>query len=303
MWFRFLGLSLFMLARAAQIMAQTTEPQFNVVSDVQYCTGGKSPLLMDVFIPKQRNGTPTPAVLWIHGGGWERGDKSGNSGAQFLANGGFVTASLSYRLSGDSPFPAAIEDCKCAIRFLRASAPKYGIDPDRIGVAGSSAGGHLAELVATADESAGLEGNGGWQNVSSKVQAAASYYGVSDLTTQFPPETVQVIVKFFRGTEKEKPQLYRRASPIFYVSKDDPPLLLAHGENDDGVPFDQSVRMAKAYRRLGLSVEFIAVRNAGHDFLHIGNAPISPSIEIVHQRTVDFFKRYLVSAPSTGAER
>ena len=303
MWFRFLGLILFVLARAAQIMAQTTEPQFNVVSDVQYCTGGGSPLLMDVFIPKQRNGTPTPAVLWIHGGGWERGDKSGNSGAQFLADGGFVTASLSYRLSGDSPFPAAVEDCKCAIRFLRASAPKYGIDPDRIGVAGSSAGGHLAELVATADQSTGLEGNGGWQNVSSKVQAAASYYGVSDLTTPFPPDTVQVIVKFFRGTEKEKPQLYRKASPILYVSKDDPPLLLAHGENDDGVPFDQSVRMAEAYRRLGLSVEFIAVKNAGHDFQQIGNAPISPSVEIIHQRTVDFFKRYLVSAPSTRAER
>ncbi|MGA7925868.1 MAG: alpha/beta hydrolase, partial [Candidatus Sulfotelmatobacter sp.] len=157
MWFRFVGLILFALPCAAQITAQTTEPPFTVVSDVQYCTGGGSPLLMDVFIPKNRNGTPTPAVLWIHGGGWERGDKNGNSGAQFLANGGFVTASLSYRLSGDSPFPAAIEDCKCAIRFLRASALKYGIDPDRIGVAGSSAGGHLAELVATADQSAGFE--------------------------------------------------------------------------------------------------------------------------------------------------
>jgi acetyl esterase/lipase len=238
MWFRFGSLILFALPCAAQITAQTTEPQFTLVSDVQYCTGGGTPLLMDVFIPKHRNGTPTPTVLWIHGGGWERGDKNGNSGAQFLANGGFVTASLSYRLSGDSPFPAAIEDCKCAIRFLRASAAKYGIDADRIGVAGSSAGGHLAELVATADQSAGLEGDGGWQNVSSKVQAAAAYYGVSDLTTQFPQDTVQVIVKFFRGTEKEKPELYRKASPIFYVSKDDPPLLLVHGEKDDGVPFE-----------------------------------------------------------------
>jgi acetyl esterase/lipase len=123
-------------------------------------------------------------------------------------------------------------------------------------VAGSSAGGHLAELVATADQSAGLEGDGGWQNVSSKVQAAAAYYGVSDLTTQFPQDTVQVIVKFFRGTEKEKPELYRKASPIFYVSKDDPTLLLVHGEKDDGVPFDQSVRMAETYRRVGLPVEF-----------------------------------------------
>ncbi len=111
-------------------------------------------MLMDVFIPKHRNRTPTPAVLWIHGGGWEVGDKNGNFGAKFLANEGFVTASLSYRLSGDSPFPAAIEDCKCAIRFLRANAPKYGIDPDRIGVAGSSAGGinESAALSLTRDE-------------------------------------------------------------------------------------------------------------------------------------------------------
>ncbi len=215
MWFRFASLILIVLPLAAQ----TPNPQFTVVPDVQYCTGGGKPLLMDVFIPKHRNGTPTPAVLWIHGGGWERGDKSGNSGAQFLADAGFVTAKLSYRLSGDSPFPAAVEDCKCAIRFLRASAPKYGIDPVRIGAAGSSAGGHLAELLATADQSAGLEGDGGWQNVSSKVQAAASYYGVSDLTVPFPQDTVRVIVKFFRGTEKEKPELYRKASPPYCMCR------------------------------------------------------------------------------------
>jgi acetyl esterase/lipase len=291
--FRFAGLILFLL----NLTTQGSEGQFTVISDVQYCTGGGRPLLMDAFIPKHRNWTPTPAVLWIHGGGWERGDKNGNSGAQMLANDGFVTASLFYRLSGDSPYPADVEDCKCAIRFLRANAPKYGIDPDRIGVAGASAGGHLAELVATADQSAGLEGNGGWQNVSSKVQAAAAYYGVSDFTVgalQFQHHTGQVVVKLFRGTEKEKPELYRKASPIFYVSKDDPPLLLAHGEKDDLVPFEQSVRMAAAYRRVGRSVEFIAVKNAGHDLEQVGDAPVSPSVEVVHQKTIDFFKRCLV---------
>ncbi len=295
MWFRLAGLLLFALRLAAQ-----TQPEFDVVPDVQYCTGGGKPLLMDVFIPKHRNRAPTPAVLWIHGGGWERGDKNGNSGAQLLVNEGFVTASLFYRLSGDSPFPADIEDCKCAIRFLRANASKYGIDRDRIGAAGASAGGHLAELVATADQNAELEGDGGWKNASSKVQAASAYYGASDFTVgamQFQHHTGQVVVKLFRGTEKDKPELYRKASPIFYVSKEDPPLLLAHGEKDDLVPFDQSVRMAEAYRKAGLPVEFIAVKNAGHDFAQVGDAPISPSTEIIHQRTIDFFKRYLVSAP------
>jgi acetyl esterase/lipase len=302
MWFRFVGLTLLAIATAAQSAAQAPTTQSTVVSDVQYCTGGGKPLRMDVFLPNHRNATPTPAVLWIHGGGWEHGDKNGNSGAKFLANGGFVTASLTYRLSGESPFPAAVEDCKCAVRFLRANAAKYGIDPDKIGVAGSSAGGHLAELLATADQSAGLEGGGGWQNVSSKVQAVASYYGVSDLTMPFPADTVPVIVKFFQGTQKEKPELYRKASPIFYVSKDDPPLLLVHGEEDDGVPFDQSVSMAEVYRRLGLPVEFIAVKNAGHDFEHKGDAPITLPVEMIHQRTVEFFQRYLVSAPTTRSE-
>ena len=297
MRFHFLRLILFLTPLAAQ----TPEPRFTVVPDVQYCTGGGKPLLMDVFVPKHRTRTPTPAVLWIHGGGWERGDKNGNSGAQLLADEGFVTASLFYRLSGDSPFPADIEDCKCAIRFLRANAAKYGIDPDRVGVAGASAGGHLAELVATADQSAGLEGNGGWQNVSSKVQAASAYYGVSDFTvgaTQFQHHTGLVVLKLFRGTEKDKPELYRKASPIFYVSKDDPPLLLVHGEKDDLVPFDQSVRMAEAYRRAALAVEFIAVKNAGHDFEQVGDAPVSPSVEAIRQRTIDFFERNLVSAPA-----
>ena len=281
-----------------RLAVQSPESQFTTISDVQYCKGGGKPLLMDVFIPQHRLRTPTPAVLWIHGGGWERGDKNGNSGALLLANEGFVTASLFYRLSGDSPFPADIEDCKCAIRFLRANATKYGIDPDRIGVAGASAGGHLAELIATADESAGLEGEGGWQNVSSKVQAASAYYGVSDFTVgamQFQHHTGQVVLKLFRGTEKDKPQLYRAASPILYVSRGDPPLFLAHGEQDDLVPFDQSIRMAEAYRRLGLPVEFIAVKNAGHDFEQVGANSVSPSVEEIHHKTIAFFKQHLVA--------
>jgi acetyl esterase/lipase len=302
--FRLVGSVLLLVYLALQ--SQTPETQCTVVSDVQYCTGGGQPLLMDVFIPKNRIRRPTPAILWIHGGGWERGDKNGNSGALLLADEGFVTASLFYRLSGDSPFPADIEDCKCAIRFLRAKATKFGIDPDRIGVAGASAGGHLALLVATAPLSAGLEGTGGWGNISSEVQAASAYYGASDFTVgaaQFQHHTGQVIVKLFRGTEKERPQLYRKASPIFYVSKNDPPLLLAHGEEDDLVPFDQSVRMAAAYRRAGLQVEFIEVKNAGHDFQQTSAEPISPSVEYIRRRTIDFFKRFLVPTPSANTER
>jgi acetyl esterase/lipase len=298
-------LALVLTLFAFPVAVEAQEASFIAVSNIRYCTGAGKPLLMDVFIPMHPIRTPVPAVLWIHGGGWERGDKNGNSGALMLANEGFVTASLFYRLSGDSPFPADIEDCKCAIRFLRANAARFGIDPDRIGVAGASAGGHLAELVATAGPDAGLEGDGGWPGVSSHVQAASAYYGASDFTVgalQFQHHTGQVIVKLFRGTEKERPELYRKASPIFYVGSGAPPLLLVHGDQDDLVPFDQSVRMAEAYRRAGLPVEFILVKNAGHDFVPAGGAPIDPMIDVIHQHTIEFFKKYLAAeaAPSSG---
>jgi acetyl esterase/lipase len=298
---RFARTLLLTLALAPISVALSQAPsQFTVIEDVSYCTGGGKPLLLDVFVPQSRNRTPTPAVLWIHGGGWEHGDKSASSMAKLLAEGGFVTASLGYRLSSESPFPAAIEDCKCAIRFLRANASRYGIDSERIGVAGSSAGGHLAELVATAGSGAGLEGDGGWPGVSSRVQAAASYYGVSDLTQEFPADTVPYITKFLGGAAKEEADLSRRASPITYIARGAPPLLLVHGENDVGVPFDQSVRMSEAYRAAGDSVDFIRVQNAGHDFEHVGDAPISPSVEKIHELTIVFFKRALLSeAPST----
>ena len=114
---------------------------------------------------------------------------------------------------------------------------------------------------------------------------------------QFQQHTGKVVVKLFRGTEKEKPELYRKASSIFYVSKGDPPLLLEQGEADDLVPVAQSIRMAEAYRRAGLPVELIVVQHAGHDFEQVGPAPISPSVEAIRQKTVEFFQRYLVSAP------
>jgi acetyl esterase/lipase len=277
----------------AFLTARANAQQFTLVSNVPFCNGGGSPLLMDILLPLHRDQTPTPAVLWIHGGGWEHGDKNAHANAEFIANAGFVSATISYRLSDQSPFPAAIEDSKCAIRFLRANAAKYGIDPQRIGVAGSSAGGHLAELVATAGESAGLEGNGGLQGVSSKVQVVVSYFGVSDFTREFPQDTAAVIQKFLRGPEKEKRDIYRKASPIFYISEGDPPLLLVHGEEDDTVPFEQSVRMADAYRRAGLTVEFIHVQNADHDFRSAGDRPVTPSVETIHAKTVEFLKRYL----------
>jgi acetyl esterase/lipase len=270
---------------------------FHIVSDVPYCTGGGKPLLMDVFIPAHRIRKPTPAVLWLHGGGWEQGNKDSSTGAELLAGQGFVAASISYRLSGDAPFPANIEDCKCAVRYLRANAAKYGIDPAHIGVAGASAGGQLAMLAGTAAEDAGLEGNGGWPGVSSRVQAVSSWSGATDFTVgemEFGHHTGRAVVKLFGGTFEQKASEYRRASPITYVSADDPPLLIVQGQNDDVVPYGQAFRMRQSYEAMGLTVELISVQNAGHNFEQIGTAPVSPSVPEIERRTIEFFKRQLL---------
>jgi acetyl esterase/lipase len=269
-----------------------------VVRDVEYCTGGGHPLLLDLYAPRSPSGRLAPAVLLIHGGGWRIGSKEGSALAVNLASKGFVAASANYRLSGEAPFPAAIEDVKCAVRYLRANAAKYGIDPKRIGVVGSSAGGHLALLVATAHESAGLEGSGGWDGVSSRVSAVVSWFGPADFSvgpTAFERGKGPSIIAFLGGTPEQRPQNYKTASPVTWVSEDDPPLLMLHGSEDTTVPFDQSVRMEKAYRKAGLDVELVKVENAGHNFTPVGNKPISPTMPEIMEKSVAFLRKHLGS--------
>ena len=167
-----------------QIPAARLTTRVEVVKDIEYGLGGDVPLLLDIYIPEKPIANPMPAVIFTHGGGWRGGDKY-PSRVRALASHGFFGVSINYRLSGIAPFPAAVEDCKCAVRWLRAKAEKYGVDPDRIGVWGSSAGGHLAMMVGCADETAGLEGNGGWEGFSSRVRAVCSYFGPSDLTSLY----------------------------------------------------------------------------------------------------------------------
>jgi acetyl esterase/lipase len=289
------GGALATLFAASALFAQPKIPDtVEVTRNVEYCQGGGHPLLLDVYRPKERAAVPAPAMLWIHGGGWRAGDKEPAPLALQLATRGFVTASANYRLSGEAPFPAAIEDCKCAVRFLRANAARYGIDPARIGVAGGSAGGHLALLVGTADESAGLEGTGGWKGVSSRVAAVLSWFGPADFSVgheAFEKGRGPSIAAFLGGALNEKPENYRRASPVTWVSKDDPPLLLIHGNADSTVPFDQSIRMEKAYRKAGLAVELIKVENAEHGFKAAGSAPATPDLQEIMRRSGSFFEQ------------
>ena len=148
-------------------------------------------------------------------------------------------------------------------------------------------------LAAVAGPTAVMEGTGGWPGVSSRLQAVASYCGVSDLTAPFPAATVPFLVELVGPPVADEAPKYARASPVSYVTPGDPPLLLVHGLDDVDVPFDQSQRMADAYRQAGLTVALVPVEHAGHEFVPSGLVPISPSLDVIHQETTAFFRRYL----------
>jgi acetyl esterase/lipase len=262
-----------------------------IVKDVEYGRGGGLPLYLDIYIPETPIMKPIPAVVFIHGGGWRSGDKF-PSQVRSLAECGFFAVSINYRLSGVTTFPAAVEDCKCAVRWLRANAAKYNVDPNRIGVWGGSAGGHLSLMVGCADETAGLEGNGGWEKYSSRVQVVCSYYGPADLAHMQDGDTTAP-AQFLGGTPAEKPEAYRLASPVTHVTPDDPPLLMVHGESDRVVPYAQSVIMQQAYLELGLKVELVKVLNAGHGFQSVADKDISPTQKDIFQKVLDFFVQEL----------
>ncbi len=312
-WLAFLLLALLLSAGCQPVYApdtalsasttptmNTTHPPVTAVSttyeltrDVPYGEGGGHLLYLDIYRPLQPIATPTPAVVFVHGGGWSQGDKY-PSKVTLLARAGFFCVSINYRLSGEARFPAAVEDAKCAVRWLRANAARYGVDPDAIGAWGSSAGGHLVLMLGCADGSAGLEGSGGWAGVSSRVQAVCDYFGPADLSTAFGDTAVPA---FLGASLAADPDLYRRASPISYVSADDPPLLMVHGDKDTVVPLGQSQRMLAACQAQGLTARLIVVHNAGHGFNQMGKEPVSPPPAEYEQAVLDFFVAYLANAP------
>lgn len=213
-----------------------------------------------------------PLIVWIHGGGWRAGSRAKPPIRRIVAS-GFSVASISYRFTDQAIFPAQIHDCKGAIRFLRANQEKYRYDADWIGVAGSSAGGHLALLVGTSAEDKELEGNvGGNLCQSSTVQAVVDYFGPSDFVLRGKTQPEKAYSEkagsyaLLGGNLNGKitPEMERMASPAAYVCDNSPPLLILHGEEDTQVLMDQSERMVQVYKAAGRPVELIRVKSAGH---------------------------------------
>ncbi len=254
--------------------------------DVVYATVDGVELTLDLFLPLTVG--IHPGIVFIHGGGWTGGDKaSWEDEAMRFADRGYVGISINYRLAPAHPFPAAVEDCKAAVRWLRAHAAEFGVDPERIGAMGSSAGGHLVSMLGVTDGTEGLEGESGDLSLSSRVQAVVDYFGPSDLT---PAGMLAdpAIVAFLGGTCAEEPVACASASPVTYVSADDPPFLIVHGTSDARVPFSQSVILRDALSAVGVEVELLALQGAGH-----GWKIADPAYETALSAAVAFFDLHL----------
>ena len=252
-----------------------------VIRDVEYGKGGDVSLRLDIVRPRVTPKDPMPVVIFIHGGGWRGGDKQ--SAVQHLiplAQKGYFCATINYRLTDVAIFPAQIEDCKCAIRWVRAHAKEYNADPKRIGVWGGSAGGHLVALLGTSGGEKDLEGKGGYPKESSKVQAVCDWFGPTDFLkiaedAKKSGMTDEQIAKLgatdpvsllVGGKFWEKPDVCKKASPITYVTKDDPPFLIMHGDKDPLVPLSQSQTFYDALKKVGVDATLKILEGAGHGF-------------------------------------
>jgi acetyl esterase/lipase len=239
------------LKQVKLISAQKDVPEGVVeLRDLEYGRVGERSLRLDLYQPADLK-MPVPALVFIHGGAWSGGSRDIYKYYTVrFARRGYVAATISYRLSREAPFPAAVEDAKCAIRWLRANAAKYRVDAGKIAVVGGSAGGHLAMMAGYSPDVPELEGKGGHAGVSSQVAAVVDFYGPYDLTVPFA-RTNGAVKAFLSGkTYEEAAELFWQASPAKYLKAGAPPTLIFHGTIDEVVPVDQADALARRLKEL-----------------------------------------------------
>ena len=281
---RWIGVAL-VLALVAVMPLVGGDAKVKIEKKIVYGKGGDVDLELDLATPTAGKG-PFPAIICIHGGGWKGGSRQQLTPlTELFAKSNFVSVTISYRFAPKHKFPAQIEDCKAAVRFLRANAEKYNIDPNRIGVVGFSAGGHLSCLLGAGKEADDLEGTGGNPKQSSKVQAVVSYFGPTDMTTKTWTNDIENLffIPFLGGRFEEKMDLYRMCSPIVYCTKDSPPFLFFHGTKDVLVGIHHSEKMTKKLVEVGASAELVTMTGEGHGW---GGEKLTKTLD----QTVQFFK-------------
>lgn len=240
-----------------------------VIRELEYAQIGDQTLRLDLHLPNGK--TRSPLIVWVHGGAWRAGSKNDMSLGKLVEE-GYAVASVDYRLSTQAKFPAQIHDLKSAIRFLRGHGGEWRLPVRKILIAGDSAGGHLAALVGVSNGHAELEGDlGNDRTQSSAVQGIISFYGGANLTTilqQSTPHGLSVRVPaldlLLGGQPEAVPALARLASPVFHVDRDDPPLLLLHGDQDPQMPVNQSLELCGAYQKVKAPVQLEIVHGAAH---------------------------------------
>ncbi len=263
-------------------------------TDVEYGRVGNRPLLLDLYTPENIQ-KPAPALIFIHGGGWKSGDKSDYKYYTVrFAKRGLVAATIGYRFIKEAKFPAAVEDAKCAVRWMRAHAEELHVDPDKIVVIGGSAGGHLA-LMAGYTADTGLFVNGGHEDVSDAVAGVVDLYGPTDLTT--PEARVNpTVTAFFEQSYEKDPESYRLASPIHHLNADAPPTMIIQGTIDDIMPVEQSDELAERLQELGVPYWYDRVEGYPHTM------DITPAVNERVQWLISAFVRTFIDADAEKAQ-
>jgi acetyl esterase/lipase len=275
--------------------ASQPEPsRFTLLRDIQYVPGGHERQKLDLYLPQPNDRQDAskglrPLIIWVHGGAWRSGSKDHTPAVRFIDE-GYAVASINYRLSQHAVFPAQIQDCKAAVRWLRANAGKYGYDPNRFGAWGASASGHLVAMLGTAGDVNEFD-VGPNAGVSSRVRAVCDFFGPTDLTKMSSfwstmnhdaPDSPESLL--IGGPVQENKDKARQANPITYVTKDDPPFLIVHGDKDPLVPHNQSEILCKALKDAGVDVTFYTVPGGGHGGFQDPN--VDPLVS-------DFFRKHL----------
>ena len=301
---------------APQFAADWDALGIDFYEDVAYGVGSGHDIYMDLMIPRDGKAN-RPVIIWIHGGAWTGGDKKYRPTHALVraCHDGFVVASIDYRLVTEAPFPAPIEDCKCAVRFIKAHAEELGIDPECIGVWGESAGGQLAALVGASYMNPELEGVGGWGEYSSRVKAVCDWYCGGDMTHMGACRVPEVEARaeelgiklsgmprgaapggegddeehgfgshIFGMPAKKAYKMGMAISPIFYVDQPQPAYLLMHGDEDFFVPIEFSHNFNDALLKYGHDCTFVIVPRQGHGFFRG---------EGYYDIILNFFKKYL----------
>ena len=266
--------------------------------DLAYVRDGHDRQKLDLFLPEKSTG-PLPLVIWVHGGGWQNGSKDQCLPLRlaFTAR-GYAVASLNYRLSGHAIFPAQIEDCQAAVRWLRDHTKDYNLDPERFAVWGASAGGHLVALLGTAGDSTEFAPTPS-SKTSARVQAVCNFYGPTDLqkfaatpgylghANADSPES-----KLLGGPVLDRPAQAKRANPITYVGPGAPPFLIIHGAADPVVPPQQGALLHTALQAAGIMSTYRTIPGAKHGGPEFSTAAVADEVDA-------FFRRSLRLPPAT----